>query len=55
MTDYKKLCEVLREIGCKFSTENNYIEIHPDSIITFGAVGIDFHDDGSFKGFEVSE
>lgn len=55
MTDYKKLCEVLREIGCKFSTGNNYIEIHPDSVITFGAVGIDFYDDGSFKGFEVCE
>ncbi len=55
MADYEKLYFVLKEIGCKFSAENNYIEIHPDSIITFGAVGIDFYDDGEFKGFEVSE
>jgi len=55
MTDYKKLCGVLRNIGCKFSTGNNYIEIHPDSMITFGGVCIDFYDDGSFEGFAASE
>jgi len=55
MTDYKKLCGMLRDIGCKFSTGNNYIEIHPDSMITFGGVCIDFYDDGSFKGFAACE
>lgn len=55
MTDYKKLCGVLRDIGCKFSAGNNYIEIHSDSIISFGGVVIDFYDDGSFKGFVACE
>ena len=54
-TDYDRMCFFLRDIGCKFSTGNNYIEIHPDSMITFGGVCIDFYDDGSFKGFVACE
>ena len=55
MTDYEKLCNTLREIGCKFTADTGYIEIDPDSMISFGEVYIDFYDDGSFKGVVASE
>lgn len=55
MTDCEKLCNTLKEIGCEFTAGEGYIEIHSDSIISFGSVVIDFYDDGSFKGFVAVE
>ena len=55
MTDCEKLCNTLKEIGCKFTAGEGYIEIYSDSIISFGGVAIEFCDDGSFKGFVAVE
>lgn len=61
-TEYDRMCFLLKDIGCKFTTDetmikgnNLSIEIHPDSMISFGGVSIDFFDDGSFKGFGACE
>ena len=54
-TDFTRMVCTLTDVHCKFTAENNFIEIHPDSMTSFGGVCIEFYDDGSFKGFIASE
>ena len=61
-TDYDRMCSLLRDIDCKYTTDETMesgniltIEIDSESIISFGGVVIDFYDDGSFKGFVACE
>lgn len=61
-TDYDKVCELLKEIGCQFDTNTSMItgnvldiDIKPESTISFGSVTIEFYDDGSFKGFAAED
>lgn len=61
-TDYDRMGFLLRDIGCHFTTDETVIngniltiEISPVSISSYGGVGIEFYDDGSFKGFVACE
>lgn len=59
---YDKMCFLLEDIDCHFTTDETMIngniltiEISPVDISSYGGVGIEFYDDGSFKGFIASE
>ena len=55
MTDYDRMCSLLKDMGCKFTRCDNMIEINDVSIISFGGIAIDFYDNGSFNGFVAYE